>query len=1487
EIILFSGEECLPEKRALLIKHLVDIIRKVPLRNAVKGFKSVLKAMKDWDVEEKELLQAVTEKHQQVVAFQADLDVQKLAVNQAFNDMVHEWTTQAALLKFLVKDNLLFKAQTKKLEITEKEQRLKWFQKRLYQKILFFMEKGVIDRSNKEIFFRFAMEKVEELELALKDDPSPSRRFREFLRLERKQIREKANNLKKQQEWLIQHLPEILEANTSSAELPKALLERLSSPEDVYVECSRLWAKIPSFNHENNVEDSLLPEEELPTREFSIKREGEQWESHLKQLLDLEKVLGDLDPYIVALDKIYSDSETKDSIDQGLADLFISLVDLHQKLDPCLEQLEEVKTNDLHKIYSLRLSYASSFSKKPHPFYANALGYLQRKNILLTKNECWENLRLLDDENEKKRVDSFLHEILLQADQLYRTMQFIEPIDFLTIAKEVLIEDPQRFLNDAVSSSEIYPSILQKAIKNDTLSCKDPQAMMKCFESALEHGEEKTVKTCLFVLLNISLSYAECTRVLTLLSKHKSYQEAFELFGYKIGQQKRFFEIKWKKALEAAKTYDHLRRQVDKEDQGSIVALLKTIAKEATLFSSDEQIDILETIVKTISQNGCFSTLDRLKALKKDLITKIGVFPIQDNPKITQYNQLLKDEKEELEKLSDAFLQVLEQPYQQEFLIPSLIAIQHLPFETKQLLVLYEIIQSFPKSSEGFRAVQKKPFFFTDYLISPEGIRHKKLLTAPDGNCLVHAVFGCPKSGVVLSNSSKKRKEIESRILQALSNQELPSHVKVKSFSPNNQVVEETINIRFLAQSIAKDGEWLGLDHAELIAYLYSLNILVYNERTKEYIGLFYNSDPNQIDRLISYNGINHWSKHQMITISEPISESKTTADSEAINTPSSPLSEKESEIKEDCLQTIRVLLINALQINCQTIQQAKRSTSTDLLKKKTDILQRARSIVENTQLLHTERHLAQFDLWMTLLDYHFDIDTFDDETGVKRQKLYEDALERLTHELGSYDSQEGIDHFHCWLRNTLSKIKGTDFSLDHLKVLLRETKSQGSSKQNASKNIKQGYWRGLLPYSSRKEEENSIVKVVEEANVSEEIAKLVKFKFDEGMIHEECSTMKSELQEIHKEHEGAIEKWIKGIQEWLKVERPGEELQKIYPHKEQLTHAINYFQIPQAISTEKKEETAKDDPTLDAATCKAYIQEIETLAQKEMLFEEDMAILHRLKSLPIATKEMLEKITQLEIRFINLQDKKDQMRKEKIDLLIEQLLVVNGKEKIVLSDPKGPFEVRIAKSIERLRSTLCSGITLMGEEYFFFYMDHFIKYLKQHPRPFSCEEANQLFWVLPRLDDPAIFFQIMKQKLSENWAITLLERHCLEAFSTPLSNMALELPSLNMQGLENHEKEERIQKLLEEKSQLCTTCLTLFKKILKTIRTTQYLKRGDKENLLRLLADRLVLFNQEKLNFSLQDFISLLENYLIIPQSFEKVSQELSKEHSPLANLL
>ncbi|MGZ3633799.1 MAG: OTU domain-containing protein, partial [Parachlamydiaceae bacterium] len=1082
EIILFSGEECLPEKRALLIKHLVDIIRKVPLRNAVKGFKSVLKAMKDWDVEEKELLQAVTEKHQQVVAFQADLDVQKLAVNQAFNDMVHEWTTQAALLKFLVKDNLLFKAQTKKLEITEKEQRLKWFQKRLYQKILFFMEKGVIDRSNKEIFFRFAMEKVEELELALKDDPSPSRRFREFLRLERKQIREKANNLKKQQEWLIQHLPEILEANTSSAELPKALLERLSSPEDVYVECSRLWAKIPSFNHENNVEDSLLPEEELPTREFSIKREGEQWESHLKQLLDLEKVLGDLDPYIVALDKIYSDSETKDSIDQGLADLFISLVDLHQKLDPCLEQLEEVKTNDLHKIYSLRLSYASSFSKKPHPFYANALGYLQRKNILLTKNECWENLRLLDDENEKKRVDSFLHEILLQADQLYRTMQFIEPIDFLTIAKEVLIEDPQRFLNDAVSSSEIYPSILQKAIKNDTLSCKDPQAMMKCFESALEHGEEKTVKTCLFVLLNISLSYAECTRVLTLLSKHKSYQEAFELFGYKIGQQKRFFEIKWKKALEAAKTYDHLRRQVDKEDQGSIVALLKTIAKEATLFSSDEQIDILETIVKTISQNGCFSTLDRLKALKKDLITKIGVFPIQDNPKITQYNQLLKDEKEELEKLSDAFLQVLEQPYQQEFLIPSLIAIQHLPFETKQLLVLYEIIQSFPKSSEGFRAVQKKPFFFTDYLISPEGIRHKKLLTAPDGNCLVHAVFGCPKSGVVLSNSSKKRKEIESRILQALSNQELPSHVKVKSFSPNNQVVEETINIRFLAQSIAKDGEWLGLDHAELIAYLYSLNILVYNERTKEYIGLFYNSDPNQIDRLISYNGINHWSKHQMITISEPISESKTTADSEAINTPSSPLSEKESEIKEDCLQTIRVLLINALQINCQTIQQAKRSTSTDLLKKKTDILQRARSIVENTQLLHTERHLAQFDLWMTLLDYHFDIDTFDDETGVKRQKLYEDALERLTHELGSYDSQEGIDHFHCWLRNTLSKIKGTDFSLDHLKVLLRETKSQGSSKQNASKNIKQGYWRGLLPYSSRKEEENSIVKVVEEA---------------------------------------------------------------------------------------------------------------------------------------------------------------------------------------------------------------------------------------------------------------------------------------------------------------------------------------------------------------------------------------------------------------------
>jgi hypothetical protein len=74
------------------------------------------------------------------------------------------------------------------------------------------------------------------------------------------------------------------------------------------------------------------------------------------------------------------------------------------------------------------------------------------------------------------------------------------------------------------------------------------------------------------------------------------------------------------------------------------------------------------------------------------------------------------------------------------------------------------------------------------------------------------------------------------------------------------------MKVNFLSDSISQNGEWLGLEHVHLIARLYSLNILVYNTITREYVELFYNNvQPNQIDHVISFNGRDHWSKHEIV----------------------------------------------------------------------------------------------------------------------------------------------------------------------------------------------------------------------------------------------------------------------------------------------------------------------------------------------------------------------------------------------------------------------------------------------------------------------------------------------------------------------------------------------------------------------------------------------------------------------------------------------
>jgi hypothetical protein len=153
-----------------------------------------------------------------------------------------------------------------------------------------------------------------------------------------------------------------------------------------------------------------------------------------------------------------------------------------------------------------------------------------------------------------------------------------------------------------------------------------------------------------------------------------------------------------------------------------------------------------------------------------------------------------------------------------------------------------------------------------------QGIHHKPLKTLADGDCLLHAIFGNFPSNspsVILPNALQKREEIVKKIKEYMSGGKLGEHAKLKSFTSNNEVKEENMNISFLLDSLSKKKNWLGLEHADLIARVYKLNILVYNPIKNQYVELFYSETPEIMDHIISFNGINHWSKHEIVNVQQ------------------------------------------------------------------------------------------------------------------------------------------------------------------------------------------------------------------------------------------------------------------------------------------------------------------------------------------------------------------------------------------------------------------------------------------------------------------------------------------------------------------------------------------------------------------------------------------------------------------------------------------
>lgn len=153
----------------------------------------------------------------------------------------------------------------------------------------------------------------------------------------------------------------------------------------------------------------------------------------------------------------------------------------------------------------------------------------------------------------------------------------------------------------------------------------------------------------------------------------------------------------------------------------------------------------------------------------------------------------------------------------------------------------------------------------------------KRLPTAGDGNCLIHALFGefsyvrhFLLDEVQQEFFHKNAPAVRFEIAHKLFNQGEGNHAiyeELYSIDELGSATSSQININNLALSLQKNGEYLGLEHAHLIAKAFKLNIRVYYPKSHAYekIDLFHRDTNTQdVDRIVYFNGINHWEKCEL-----------------------------------------------------------------------------------------------------------------------------------------------------------------------------------------------------------------------------------------------------------------------------------------------------------------------------------------------------------------------------------------------------------------------------------------------------------------------------------------------------------------------------------------------------------------------------------------------------------------------------------------------
>lgn len=1311
EIVHFSEKSMLGGNKERLIAALPAMITEMPLKYAACDFIQIVKVCRELE-HNNPLIKAVAKKNKEVWKYTNYVEEQKAALNKAFQAKIQEISLCSHILHFLQRDRLFILITIKDLDTSERQKKERWFKERLYQKIVSYVRFITKTKSTEETPLQivktlesYATQVIKEAKTEIQKN-SLLKVFREHFSSRRKNLEQQRKTLQHNQEWFLNHLHDLIELNIS----PKKMLK--DGLENLYDHCFKKWIN-SSSPIQNPQVDPEVPLETISQETRWIHKIGKkEWnplkfsclESHIKKLIELKNP----EPFLKELANYYA----KPIEFEDLPEIFVTLAQAGFSCEDSYEIIKRLESTDLKSIYRARRRTLQQLHKKDNGFYQVdqiIYNFLEKRHLFLMQEECLQALST--DQPSQDRINSVISQLLIKANQLYACSISLN-IDFLQLAKQVLIDAFAKSIDVDVKGPDFFHLLLQRAVRAP-FDLQDHKKLISILKNSLE--KNKKIESCLFLLVNLDLSYAELTKVIQLLNVEKlshipAVKKALNIFLQKSKAQQCHFEQKWHYVLEQGKFYDQILAQVEAEGISSIELLLYNISTEIDLLPPDKKINCLSRLMEIVSEGGCFTMKQKIKAVQNKLITKMGVFPVEiANDSFLQYNNALKTAFKtgnNLATLPQLFIQIMQSPFKQDFLIPSLIAIKHLTWSSEQLITLYRKIDEYSTSIES------------------------------------------------------------------------------------------------------------------------------------------------------------------------------------------------EVELKKACLHHIRSLLVKELQNQSQLLFQQQSDVRSKLLKAQSKAINKFSEILKSTQIIYADRHIAKFELWLKLLDDHFEINSSDYD-GEERKKLYKKATRSFLEEMQSQAGLEDrLSNFHRWLRtqfNDLSQSHADSVLFDQVIDQLQDK----NTSEKACKTLKKLYWRGVIPYSDSSE---SVLHRIEDKNLEKDVLNLLKLKFDDSMIQEECYEVKKELRAVQQKSHEEVTVWIANIQTWLSSYRTGEEIEHSYPQADLLETIIHTYQTPPkaiAITSMKDEEFILDDwiqasisktkdsiiPSPPWEKIEEYLEDLAQKLEEDILDQVDAVMLKNLrKALDSCTtqkkhREIHNKVDALEMKIIDLADAKEHLKNKIINDFLFFYVSPRSKNSVIAIQDENNF-IQLKKSIASCQA-------LMQEEQFLACMIELTKVLGVQKKPINITVFTHIFWALPRLDNCPAFFDVIKNKLPENWAVTLLELHCQDVIQPALSKMIYELPPLSLHSLSLEQRDELIAKTLKEREQHGKECFINFRKALNGLTSSSLIRPKWKEALLRLLAERLGLLNQGNLRFSIEEFIYFLSNYLISPEVIKKLSSELPKPRSTIANIL